>query len=227
MEEETYACGHPTGGLRSRDQWKAKGDCPECWLKKQKAAEAILPIECRIRLIGFAQNELKIQINLLGGTQPVKDKIKELGYQWDFDEDARYWFKIGVLSMVNDECDKLKLLAKEVRIRTMWNAEDLLIASNLLQIRNKFIMPPRPAAMPPRDKFWNGRVYGQKKYGFKIYINNVQKDLTEDEAAEISGYHANIAAVKRVANEEMRKYIDTIESDELTIRPINFLYEER
>jgi len=88
-----HACGHtavhemygPVDDRERRAEWLRDRDCPDCYRKACRAQEDASPIVMHVRADGLTkddQGRLLAEIMLTGGTYPVKDVIKSLGYYW-------------------------------------------------------------------------------------------------------------------------------------------------
>ena len=48
--------------------------------------------------------------------------------------------------------------------------------------------PEKPDCLPSKRGYWNGKVYGNEKYGYRVYIDNCEEKLLKQEAEEIKAY---------------------------------------
>jgi len=125
--------------------------------------EKMFAVRCELKVTDFDSPEiLKTVVN------SYCDPLKELGYKIELKFDSIQLFIIN--QKINKSADEQDRLAA-------WKLANP--APKRPEIIDQFV-----------GKNWNGKVYGNKKYGYKLYINNVETKITDADAAQIEDWIA-------------------------------------
>lgn len=198
---------------KEADEWEAWAEwsitlCPECWKKEQRKKENAQPLRLVIS-IDPETVDAPVLLCWGDGTLQRKDEIKALGYKWgpeptngfsgllDFQEPPKCWFKRISIDQLDGEIKKAKDLC-EVKIQKEYTSIDLaMLADNkkkkeaAKEAEEKALAELGPAPKRPEwlgEARWNGKIYGTKKCGYRIYQNNEEIKITESQAKELEDY---------------------------------------
>lgn len=121
-----------------------------------------------------------------GNTKENKELIKNLGYKWgvrrnasgSFDEDKKtVWYKTTTVEKV----------VEETRAAAKVCGNDHVVMNISKATYNHLMkMPKRPACVPSGK--WNRQIYGGRKSGFKIWVDDKIIILTNRDAEIIKKY---------------------------------------
>lgn len=157
------------------------------------------------------------EIILTGGTINKKDEIKAMGYCWgearggimdmlSTSSPQKAWIKVVPMKqMMSDKTNPLpeegikiknELQQLEAKIINKISPLDAKFAKDKLIAKEKadkavaeLVKPKRPYCVYKETKgIWNGKIYGNDKYGHKVYINGKEYPKTKEEAEEIKAY---------------------------------------
>jgi hypothetical protein len=157
------------------------------------------------------------EIILTGGTINKKEEIKAMGYHWGEVRGGvmdmlstsvlqKAWIKVIPLKQIMS--DKTNSLPEEgIKIKNELQQLEAKIINKISPLDAKFVKnkliakektdqaiaelskPERPYCVYKEMKgTWNGKVYGNEKYGYKIYIDGKEYSRTLEEAKEIKTY---------------------------------------
>jgi hypothetical protein len=227
-----YACGHAGvvtlySNNKNRErklEWLAGQLCPACWREKKRAEEAAKPITATLMLNGMdetADGDLVAWVVLTGGTMPVKDKIKAMGYHWGETRGGiaqllgaarseQAWQKMVRLEDVLNktpawqaEVEALKSLGAKFAIGC--SDFDIAMAQNRLAEKKKIAeavaavpKPAKPACYPAGR--WNGKIYG----GNRIYVDGNEMRLSAAEVESTRQYQKEVDAYRKAVEEAKR-----------------------
>ena len=94
-----YGCGHNgslnivprnktnPGYVSWRIDQAESGDCPDCWKKNYFAKKDAEPLFVVVHDIMHNEGSPEIEISITGSSYGVKDRIKALGFRWDYPTD--------------------------------------------------------------------------------------------------------------------------------------------
>jgi len=232
-----HICGHSrtvallgkTSEREKKIEWLEGQECPACWGKKKREAEALKPITATICMNGLDTDEhghVLAEIALTGGTEPKKEEIKKLGYRWGemrggvmnmlLASKSKYaWIKRVKLDVLTNE-ELTKPISEEfaalgAQVVFQFSALDVEMAAQkqakkIEQDKEiaKLEKPTKPACYPTGQ--WNGVVYGKAERGYRIYVDNVETEISSEEAKAILAYSdarkAYREKVEKIKNEK-------------------------
>nr|DAF02427.1 MAG TPA: pepsin inhibitor [Caudoviricetes sp.] len=197
----------------SWEKWAAShfSQCPKCYKERRRSAEAQKPFEIVMRVNVFHP---AIVMVAGGNTLPHKEDLKAAGYRWDYEpttgllgdlstkEPCHVWSKTIRLNRVLDWRPAYTSLIDEARdlgakLKNGIAGQDLVGLRDILGKRESktvemekeiatLVEPVRPEWIP--DGHWNGKIYGNVRRGYCIYINGKKVDLTADQCEELNKY---------------------------------------
>jgi hypothetical protein len=198
-----------------RIEWLETQDCPDCWAAKQREIESAQPITATIGMSNYRDNSGKplVQIALTGGTVNHKDNIKALGYHWEDNYSGimsmistkapgKAWCKQVDIDDLKREIVALKDIAERVEngisaldleMMRRWQQEATANAEKKAaqeQAAAAIEKPVSPECYPSRRGRWNGKVYGNAKYGYRVYVDGCEERITTDEVEKIKTHQA-------------------------------------
>ncbi|MCD7730449.1 MAG: hypothetical protein LUI05_03010 [Oscillospiraceae bacterium] len=195
--------------------YETSGVCVECYKAAKRAEEAVKPIVATVKVNG---NLGKVVIVLSGNVYPKKDDFKARGYFWSADTDdmsdelsgkvVKAWrktFGVDEKGQENLEKEIETLKAQGVEVKEMINPVDAKLAQDKnaeesaeAEEISKIEKPAEPEMVA--GKRWNGNIYGSEKYGYRVYLDNKEIKITEEQKEMLEGYiSAKSAYNKRVA----------------------------
>jgi hypothetical protein len=199
--------------------WMESQECPTCWGAKKRKEEAEIPITATVTLLMNHQEDGTpiVQIALSGGTERHKEEIKNLGYNFgeigcgvfgllSMNRVPVQWHKIIPYDKVGSELETIKGIAQKIENNA--TELDLELARNRYQEKKKkdekiaaipIPKPQKPTCYPAGN--WNGKIYGSDKYGYRIYIDGVEKLISKNDAAAITTYQKEMSRYQ----EEVKK----------------------
>jgi hypothetical protein len=198
-------------------EWMESQKCPKCWGEKKRAEEAKLPITATIKINVMDTDKdgnMLAEIVLTGGTINKKEQIKSMGYGWgearggvldmlSTSKPDQAWIKIVPLMDLADGTKTQKIIMEELEsidaiikngidpisyqmaIDKMAENEQIKTAIESLQ------KPELPESLPSKRGKWHGKIYGNEKYGYRVYIDGDEEKITNSEAEEIKNYLIN------------------------------------
>lgn len=217
-ETITHSCGHEQvhqlyGKHSDRDrkaEWLSRQLCTDCW-RQEKDNE---PITAKGSLIMdmTTDGDPVYQIAITGGTKKRKEDIKALGYSWGYPRGgaldlfsskspSQAWYKLIPLTIIDGDIstDNLKADLKKV-----YRVADKVVEKPIDPITLELITkrtrakiqqdkeianiqkPDRPKCYPAGR--WNGKIYGKEKYGYRVYIDGDETQITKEEKESIQTY---------------------------------------
>jgi hypothetical protein len=226
-EAEVVLFGHHNDRDRKLAWLGQTSLCPACYKAKMRAKEAAKGLVFSLTF-GVSGAEVWVVPWFSGDTMPHKDAIAALGYRWgSMGDDAKIaealrltdlprqgWYKIQPIPMADligqdwPPIVKKALDAAESEAATLELAEVNILFSELdarwadREIEKaadltKLAKPSRPSFLVGR---WNGRIYGNSKYGRRVYLDNAEIKLTAAQAAEVDAYLAASEAYQEAAD---------------------------
>lgn len=228
----TYACGHtgvvslfgPNKDRERKLEWLAGQLCPACWGEKKRAEEAAKPVTATLYCNGLDESpdgDLIGWVVLTGGTMPVKDKIKAIGYHWgevrggvmdmlSADKPRQAWQRavkmadiLNQTSVWRKEVEALKDIGAQFAmgindIDIMMIRERIAEKARIAEAVAAIKKPEKPACHPTGR--WNGKIYG----GGRIYVDGEEVRLTTEEAESLKKYLTDIDAYRKAVEEAKR-----------------------
>lgn len=173
--------------------------CPTCYGREKHKSE---PLKLRIMLDDKA---IKGAFYLIfsGNTTPYKEQIKELGYKWGIIPDElrwgdnynqKVWYKrVDSVDGVNQEDDAAEAALPDIKIENY--VDNITMDRWMANIKKHEAdnidatptpKPKRPDCIP--HGYWNGKIYGNDKYGYRIYVDNEEIRLSDDDAKAVQAY---------------------------------------
>lgn len=217
----TFSCGHNgtvdligSGKERERklDWYQTSGMCSECYKEAKRAEEEAKPLTLNVKCDPYNQT---IVLVWSGNTMPVKDQIKELGYQWGAPPSAGW---LGILATTRESFAWHKFVALE-ELDAALKAAGALEPKLINDISDIDIAAYREIAAKRADKQakidaiakpvcpkvlkghkWNGTIYGRSG-NYTIYPDGVKTSITDAEAKEITTYVSAKEAYKKAIAE--------------------------
>nr|DAY81919.1 MAG TPA: hypothetical protein [Caudoviricetes sp.] len=161
---------------READGWEAWAaanfdECDVCYTARKAsereaaaAAEAELPLA--LHMTGYPYKDNTPVVLFFGGdTMPRKDDIKALG------------------AVIDDSIVDTEYLAKQAAAK-----HERVAAAEASGITE----PVKPVCYPAGR--WNGKVYGTAAYGYRIYVDNAEVQISGDDADALKNYAKALAA---------------------------------
>lgn len=230
-----HTCGHSReiqlfGKSAERErkiEWMESQECPQCWGAKKREAEAKLPIMATVKINGLdtdTDGNILIEIILSGGTASKKEEIKQIGFRWgevrggvmdmfSVSRPQQAWIKRISWSEENLKGVQEQLKALNAQCKMDINPIDIKFAQDKLAAKKsqdekvkKITKPEKPECLPSNRGKWNGKVYGNEKYGYRVYVDNIEEKLLKQEAEEIKAY--------LIAREKYNVEVDKIKAGE-------------
>jgi hypothetical protein len=217
----TFSCGHKgvvdlvgSGKERERklDWYQTSGMCPECYKEQKRAEEAAKPLTLTVKCDPYNQT---IVLVWSGNTMPVKDQIKELGYQWGAPPSAGW---LGILAMHAESFAWHKFVALE-ELDAALKAAGALEPQIVNNVTDADIIAYREVAAKRAEKQskidaiakpicpnvlkghkWNGNIYGRSG-NYTIYPDGIKTSITDAEVKEIEAYVIAKGAYKKAIAE--------------------------
>ena len=206
---------------KEADSWKEWAEanidlCTACYHKQAVEEEQAKPLTVFLSLNPFV-TPYCVTFSFGGGTIAVKEKLKELGYQFRVQtsknggavewimgpNSGKVWTKDVPLDKVKEEIARVKTLTNKIINRIC--PEDIAVCRQNIaeqERRNEKIKeipkPVRPSCYP-KGRF-NGKIYGSEKNGYCIYVDNEKIPLGTVEKIELEKYFS-----------ELKKYKEQIE----------------
>ncbi len=176
--------------------------CPTCYGREKHKSE---PLK-----LGAALNTKATKgaflLTLSGNTTEYKEQIKALGYKWGNVPDDplcwgdpyehKAWYKrVDSVDELNQE-GAAAVDALHVKIENHILYSDLDEWQANIKKHEADNIDAAPAPKPERPGCipsgrWNGKIYGNDKYGYRIYVDNKEIRLSDDDAKAVQAY-ANI-----------------------------------
>lgn len=198
---------------READEWEAWAaenitECPACYAAsrraeeaRQRAEEASKPLTLRLT----AETYLKQPPVVLfwdGDTAAHKDEIKALGYRWMEAESQitygysvrhgeRKWIKVVPQEDAYEEIRRAQAIGAEIDGKVL-NMDYLAKLDAEKQARINaaesagITKPDKPDCYP--DGKWNGKIYGNANYGYRIYVDNCEVHISAGDADALRQY---------------------------------------
>ncbi len=183
--------------------YETSGVCVECYKAAKRAEEAVKPIVATVKVSG---NLGKVVIVLSGNVYPQKDDFKARGYFWSADTDdmsdelggkvVKAWRKTFEVNEKGQEAleKEIEILkAQGVEVKEMINPVDAKLAQDKnaeesaeAEEISKIEKPAEPEMVAGRR--WNGNIYGSDKYGYRVYLDNKEIKITEEQKEMLEGY---------------------------------------
>ena len=214
----TFSCGHDgvvnlVGPGKERERklmWLGStGLCPKCYRERRVQEQEAMPITAVVSLPAGMRPPV-VEIALKGNTKPRKEEIKALGFRWSTPQGGvldflstrapqMCWVKLVEIDAVVDAIKALKGIAEQIENHI--NPLDLEMARrNMAEQKAKdeavaaIEKPERPACYPAGR--WNGKIYGTPRYGYRIYVDNVEQSLSADDEVALRDYRKAMAEYK-------------------------------
>lgn len=198
---------------RDADSWEDWAvanfdECTACYTARKAAereaaaaAEAELPLT--LHMTGYPDRRDTPVVLFFGGdTVPRKDDIKALGYRWAFADDyitygysvrrgERKWIKVVPQEDAISEIERAKALGAAIDSRFISmehlakqaaDKSERVAAAEASGITE----PVKPACYPAGR--WNGKIYGTAAYGYRIYVDNAEVQINDEDASELRAY---------------------------------------
>ena len=187
---------------READGWEAWAaanfdECDACYTARKAsereaaaAAEAELPLT--LHMTGYPYKD----------NTPVvlrKDDIKALGYRWLFADDyitygysvqrgEQKWIKVVPQEDAYDEIERARAFGAVI--------DDSIVDTEYLakQAAAKRERVAAAEASGITAGRWNGKVYGTAAYGYRIYVDNAEVRISNDDADALKNYAKALAA---------------------------------
>lgn len=168
---------------------KARTEAKECI---QKAINALRDNEDNTSLTLTASVDLSspdgcpVLLVWSGNTKENKEVIRNLGYRWGVrrslsetadDDKKSYWYKTIPIEEIMPE---IKQAAK------VCGRDHIVINISRAKYNHLLKMPKRPACVPAGK--WNGQIYGGRKSGFKIWVDEKMWTLSNRDAEAVKAY---------------------------------------
>ena len=171
------------------------------------AAEAELPLT--LHMTGYPYKDNTPVVLFFGGdTMPRKDDIKALGYRWSFADDyitygysvqrgEQKWIKVVPQEDAYDEIERAKALGAVIDdsiVDTEYLAKQAAAKRERVAAAEAsgITEPVKPVCYPAGR--WNGKVYGTAAYGYRIYVDNAEIRISNDDADALKNYAKALAA---------------------------------
>jgi hypothetical protein len=186
--------------------------CPECYKEQKRAEEAAKPLTLTVKCDPYNQT---IVLVWSGNTMPVKDQIKELGYQWGAPPSAGW---LGILAMHAESFAWHKFVALE-ELDAALKAAGALEPQIVNNVTDADIIAYREVAAKRAEKQskidaiakpicpnvlkghkWNGNIYGRSG-NYTIYPDGIKTSITDAEVKEIEAYVIAKGAYKKAIAE--------------------------
>lgn len=204
---------------READGWEAWAaanldECDACYAARKAsereaaaAAETVLPLT--LHMTGYPDRHNTPVVLFFGGdTVPHKDDIKSLGYRWSFADDyitygysvqrgEKKWIKVIPQEDAYDEIERAKALGAVIDdsiVDTEYLAKQAAAKRERVAAAEAsgITEPVRPDCYPAGR--WNGKVYGTAAYGYRIYVDNAEVRISNDDADALKNYAKALAA---------------------------------
>jgi len=196
---------------READGWEAWAaanfdECDACYTARKAsereaaaAAEAELPMT--LHMTGYPYKDNTPVVLFFGGdTMPRKDDIKALGYRWSFADDyitygysvqrgEQKWIKVVPQEDAYDEIERARALGAVIDDSIV---DTEYLAKQAAAKASGITEPVRPDCYPAGR--WNGKVYGTAAYGYRIYVDNAEVRISNDDADALKNYAKALAA---------------------------------
>lgn len=219
---------------READNWKEWAEsnyilCPQCWGKEQQAKRDAEPITFYAAVNPY-DDDKPFVLYFSGGTKPRKDDIKALGYYWgelpltgtfgalSMSRPPMVWYKTVSYPNFETEVKKVEASGIAEKVENKISEIDLAVfAKNYKEKMEKheaiqaeiakLKKPEVPAvyAESIKGKRWNGKIYGRKG-AFRIYLNNEEAYITDEQAKELKQYHADKKAYQEAIREMEKEW---------------------
>lgn len=211
---------------RQADDWERWAEanydiCPTCYGKAMREAELKLPPTVTINIHPF-NNEKPVSLVWSGNTMPVKDQISALGYNYGEIEspgtfgilDTHAPRKAWYMNIEPENLEQVLVAASgipEAIIKKNISQIDIVAYLKMKEKRNiektkkeakiseLGSAPEKPECWPQGR--WNGKIYGNLKNGYRIYIDNVETKISAEDAKAIEQYQKAAAEYKTKINE--------------------------
>lgn len=191
--------------------WLEGQDCPQCWAAAKRESEAKQPITATVSMYMGTDTDGRalVQIALTGGTINRKEDIKALGYRWgevsggvmgflSISAPQKAWVLTISYTIVEDCLKKLSGIAEKIEMKISpldielmkkfesdRKEKELQVAIRAEEIKS-IPVPEKPACYPCGR--WNKKVYGNKKYGYRIYIDGKETHISDSDAVSLEKY---------------------------------------
>lgn len=204
---------------READGWEAWAtatfdECDACYTARKAAereaaaaSEAELPLT--LHMTGYPERHNTPVVLFFGGdTAPNKDDIKALGYRWVFADDyitygysvrrgERKWIKVVPQEDAYDEIERARALGAVIDdsiVDTEYLAKQAAAKRERIAAAEAsgITEPVRPDCYPAG--WWNGKVYGTAAYGYRIYVDNAEVSISNDDADALKNYAKALAS---------------------------------
>lgn len=171
------------------------------------AAETELPLT--LHMTGYPDRHNTPVVLFFGGdTVSHKDDIKALGYRWSFADDyitygysvqrgEQKWIKVAPQEDAYDEIERAKALGAVIDdsiVDTEYLAKQAAAKRERIAAAEAsgITEPVKPDCYPAGR--WNGKVYGTAAYGYRIYVDNAEVQISNDDADALKRYAKALAA---------------------------------
>lgn len=198
---------------READGWEAWAaanfdECDACYTARKAsereaatAAEAELPLT--LHMTGYPDRHNTPVVLFFGGdTMPRKDDIEALGYRWSFADDyitygysvqrgEQKWIKVVPQEDACDEIERAKALGAVIDdsiVDTEYLAKQAAAKRERVAAAEAsgITEPVKPVCYPAGR--WNGKVCGTAAYGYRIYVDNAEVQISGDDADALKKY---------------------------------------
>lgn len=220
----SYSCGHGEGSIslfgktadRERQlEWLASTHvCPACYRARKEKENQEMGLVLAISATPFPSSN--ICLSFIGDTRPVKETIKAMGYRWQdipggllslfsMKKAPMGWVKICPYETFETEMEAIDKSGLQIeRIEERLSVIDMSVIADYAQ-KEKAAAEAKAAALvalPPKPEkpacypagYWNGKIYGEKKYGYRIYVDERERKISAEDMADLFKYQNARAA---------------------------------
>lgn len=193
------------------ETWAAANfdECAACYTARKAAAAAETELPLTLHMTGYPDRHNTPVVLFFGGdTVSHKDDIKALGYRWSFADDyitygysvqrgEQKWIKVAPQEDAYDEIERAKALGAVIDdsiVDTEYLAKQAAAKRERIAAAEAsgITEPVKPDCYPAGR--WNGKVYGTAAYGYRIYVDNAEVQISNDDADALKRYAKALAA---------------------------------
>ena len=191
---------------READSWEAWAtenivECGTCYKARMRAAEAARPLTLHLTADPCFKDPMVV-LFWGGDAAAHKDVIKALGYRWvdanryvtygyNIRSGDRRWIKTVSQEDAYAEIQRAQEAGAEID-STVVNVKHLASLAAAKQARIDaaadlgITEPTKPGCYPTGR--WNGKIYGKAEYGYRIYVDNQEARISDDDASALRAY---------------------------------------
>lgn len=202
----------PTKDRERKLEWMATQPCTECWAAQKREEEAKKPITITIHTDGLIHGDgIWIEAAATGGTEPRKAEFRGRHWRWgeirggimDYlsDKGPAWGWTLAKLCRSREDIDSaLQYIKAEAEyfgaqvVNGLSVMDQTALKQSLTELASRPPAPPQPKkSAPPEDiipagKYWNRKIYGNEKYGYRIYIDSKEIRLGTEQVARLQEY---------------------------------------